>query len=423
MDVTDLRRQDEMRLQLMEDPTDYHIMKPPTSMPKYITEAVKKPTKVVLDEDTYVKSIENIIERDFFPNIPILKRKLDQLDSVDYYSKNCRLYDESTIGDEQSETNRNLDNFFDKYTSDDNNSFEIIHEKDKLERYKKYNWAFESKYNFNGKDMLHYMNNQILSIEDREKFDLLVDGSIDLINDKPAVPDSWDFKVRNNFMFTPDGIEPKDNIKLLENGTYLHKSTNNTSNKKEVIHRNTNFNNSLENVIGNNLMSPLELPHTPSMMSDSSWDTASVSKSTRDYGLVPMTPSITPGNQSPLMTWGNIAATPLNLEQRSSSPSRFIINDNSKRENLARNLDNKGRLKSKLSVLQSSMQQDQSIPATPLSMASSKHSKISMKSSASTMTINRKVSYLTPAAEALARKLQSIKSSKETPFGGIFNQR
>ncbi|KAG9145464.1 hypothetical protein Leryth_021454 [Lithospermum erythrorhizon] len=46
----------------------------PTSLPK------KQST--VLDEDTYVAAIEKIIERDFFPDIPKLRDRLDWLEAV-----------------------------------------------------------------------------------------------------------------------------------------------------------------------------------------------------------------------------------------------------------------------------------------------------------------------------------------------------
>ncbi|KAL3652854.1 hypothetical protein CASFOL_002535 [Castilleja foliolosa] len=42
----------------------------------------RRRSPAVLDEDTYVASIEKIIERDFFPDIPKLRDRLDWLQAV-----------------------------------------------------------------------------------------------------------------------------------------------------------------------------------------------------------------------------------------------------------------------------------------------------------------------------------------------------
>ncbi|WOL20731.1 protein DGCR14 [Canna indica] len=42
----------------------------------------QKRCAVVLDEDTYIAGIENIIERGFFPNIPRLRDRLDRLEVI-----------------------------------------------------------------------------------------------------------------------------------------------------------------------------------------------------------------------------------------------------------------------------------------------------------------------------------------------------
>ena len=50
------------------------------SVPK-ITPLRKKPKKVVVDEDTYLKSVQDIIERDFYPDLPKLRNQLEWLEA------------------------------------------------------------------------------------------------------------------------------------------------------------------------------------------------------------------------------------------------------------------------------------------------------------------------------------------------------
>lgn len=159
----------------------------------------------------------------------------------------------------------------------------------------------------------------------------------------------------------------------------------------------------------------------------------------KSYKPVAMTPILQPGvDLSPLMTWGNILATPLplsplrpddniidkhvltssshdddnyDIESHENPINRFKINQSSAREELARNLDRKNHLK----VLQNS-----STPLilvdTPLTIASSRRqrnvsdsasvtSSIRSSNPSNKSSIHAMRNKLTPAGLALANKL------------------
>eukprot|EP01052_Picozoa_sp_SAG31_P062955 SAG31_NODE_21915_length_538_cov_0.674260_1_plen_79_part_01 len=45
--------------------------------------AKKRKAQTVLDEDTYISSMTKIIERDFFPGLPKLRRQIEVMEAVD----------------------------------------------------------------------------------------------------------------------------------------------------------------------------------------------------------------------------------------------------------------------------------------------------------------------------------------------------
>jgi hypothetical protein len=88
----------------------------------------------------------------------------------------------------------------------------------------------------------------------------------------------------------------------------------------------TNFQ-TARKVIGGFDFSPLEPPHTPSVYSEDSSSSVAEEGGVKAYRTVPMTPLIVPGaTASPLMTWGDIAGTPLILDrsQYVSSSSSMV---------------------------------------------------------------------------------------------------
>ncbi|KAI3467390.1 hypothetical protein Pfo_024053 [Paulownia fortunei] len=171
-----------------------------TSTPDFATRKRRR-SPTVLDEDTYVAAIEKIIERDFFPDIPKLRDRLDWLQAVrthdpvlirdaqlkilerrrlrkggdsaadaslrsttatpgSFFLRNTSVtpsfyneHKENVVsdeldgsgegGEEQVDVSLSLDDFLRKYTSEDNESFSRIMEKVNRKKKEKYGYLLE----------------------------------------------------------------------------------------------------------------------------------------------------------------------------------------------------------------------------------------------------------------------------------------
>lgn len=407
-----------IQLHKIQDPLSLQLMPPPIGTISKRRDPIQQhpqynyKKKKIVSEEEYLEDIGNIIERDFFPQLHSLKQQ-DLGDLASIASVDSR--------DQRISASQSLDAYFGLHMSEDNRSFHDILEKDTEERQRKFHWAFDNinqigdKYQQDHK-MLYYMDNRVLSLEEREKFDLILNEPTTSTNDRPAVPKSWENQIRNPFMFAPDAV-----IKSFdEKGDVFYKTIENQtqgkvteSRQKQIIYKNTHFEDNQVTVIP---PSPYELPHTPSQFSDNgSWDTNSVvstqKKKNRDYRLVEMTPNINPVDKSPMMTWGQVIATPMiltaNTPQVSNTnsslvnvtdTSSFLISDVSQRELIARKLENKSN--------KSTTGDISSTPRSTLSMKST----ISGKSVRSTMSSKSKASSgrygnLSDAGLKLANKL------------------
>ncbi|KDO19888.1 hypothetical protein SPRG_14731 [Saprolegnia parasitica CBS 223.65] len=384
--------------------------------------------KQVLEEDAYVEALDAIIERDFFPDLPKLKYQTMWLDAL--ATKNAALIaqvrqyiandqqkrpqtktssrsqqsltggskrkraddegasawdvptpprtssdidepteDDATVDDageapSKATATMTLNHFLATHTSEDNAAFEELQEKAVAEHKKKYHWAFDD----------DHANTRLLLLPDGTKMTqerrLLMDKACDtklaLEDARPVAPDTWTFRARNQLLFPPDletsraicklEATTTGDVLLLENGTppapdrALTKSLRTGAVAKkpmETVYANSRFSSAF--------LASQELP--PDIAPAAPLD------------LVEMTPLIVPGdgNGSPLMTWGDIAATPMILP--SETPARtwcspraeralihapvdrpvFEIKDKSKREKLALAMDakNKQRMKAK----------------------------------------------------------------------------
>ncbi|KAK6119010.1 hypothetical protein DH2020_047249 [Rehmannia glutinosa] len=184
----------------------------------------------VLDEDTYVAAIEKIIERDFFPDIPKLRDRLDWLQAVRTHDPvlirdaqlkiierrrlrksgdsaadsspplhHCDPCDElegnGDGGEEQVDVSLSLDDFFKKYTSEDNESFLRIIEKVNRKRKEKYGYLLEC-----GSSDENSGNNLIENGNKREK--TATDGYG--TSDQPvSTLEGWNYTPKNLLMYHP----------------------------------------------------------------------------------------------------------------------------------------------------------------------------------------------------------------------------
>jgi hypothetical protein len=408
----------------MEDPVELHVMPPPIARPKFRDivqldpERIDRKRKVrVLDEEIYQDTMGRIIERDFFPELAWERKQVDG---------------ESGIERDMDE-HESLDAFLAANTSEDNASFEEIINKDKKERRRRLHWLYEANDGRReGMLGLYYLGGGVLSAEERERMDQLLETNPRIGDDRQNGADSWRFRVRNQLMFPPElddsldtchpalGDGPAQRPALPSTGRLLiaNKAKSSTITvdsrlqNKTIQHRNTRL-------IGEPVLahpaSPLERPHSPSEYSQADSLDASgfLGTTTRSYRPVAMTPLIEPGVQdSPLITWGEAASTPLVLtsdndalrfnpllprqplqsEERPCPPSKnvspaFKIKELSSREALARSLD---------PVTQSKKDGD-------LLIARRRR------------TFSRKTVALTPAALSLAARIRSS-NGPTTPF-------
>ncbi|KAL7625477.1 hypothetical protein AAE478_004697 [Parahypoxylon ruwenzoriense] len=233
-----VRRRDDMELM------------PPPPPPKRI----KRPKKI-LDEDSYTDALSRIIARDFFPGLLESETQQEYLDAIEsrdaewISSASRRLQQVMTpghrrirrgtslapgaqtpqggfVGDTpmsmssetttftlketvEVDTNMSLGAFQSKYTSEDNESFYKLLDKQNSKKAEKYAWLWT------GNKMPSKMQLKQKQIEAKlmEKRSLTDDGfkkdrlAIKDREEKPAQPDTWRSLPNNSLMFIPEGIE------------------------------------------------------------------------------------------------------------------------------------------------------------------------------------------------------------------------
>ena len=235
--------------------TDNQLMPPP---PKRI----KRP-KNVIDEEAYTDAISDIIARDFFPGLleaEVQQEYLNAQDSGDrawISSASRRLEHVMTPGRKRGrrgtsiqtpsrtsaadtprggfvgdtpmsvvsevttvteseasvkvDTNMSLDKFQSLYTSEDNESFYKLIDKQNQKRAEKYEWMWTGNNQKPSKMMLKQKEIEVKLLQSGVS---LVDNggdrkrlAIQDVSDKPARPDSWKHKPDNGLMFAPESIE------------------------------------------------------------------------------------------------------------------------------------------------------------------------------------------------------------------------
>jgi hypothetical protein len=192
----------------------------------------------------------------------------------------------------------------------------------------------------------------------------------------------------------------------------LSTSVSTSSARGDISHRNTRLSATfLAQQRTGVTPSPLENSHTPTATATPSDADEEAGNDGKKYSFVAMTPSPAPsalGLSSPLVTWGDIAGTPLALDPSladiGGSQQRFTMQDPPRRERLANAL-----------VLE--VQQRKRSTAQPSSSGTPR-----------ARTAAETLSRLTPAAQALARKLHTPGRgekwvSSASPFGGGLQQK
>jgi hypothetical protein len=226
----------------------------------------------IVDEDRYIEMLENVIEKNYFPHIPILEKQLEYMDNNETFDIQTlrNIYQElfpkvplpkvpatsssfssSVRGENKYEEHRDISSFtipefFQSYMSEDNYSFLKIQEQDLQNFRRKYHWLYEpnphllltsgersqahpalpapNKTNIKkqraGMLMLYYINDKVLSQEQREKLDETLESKELSFNDsRPNNTDYGQFRVRNSLMFYPDLQEAEKTHQIIDNDT------------------------------------------------------------------------------------------------------------------------------------------------------------------------------------------------------------
>lgn len=239
-----MAQQDDESKALARKASETSLMPPPPPSKK-----IKRPRKV-LDEESYTETLSHIIARDFFPGLletETQQEYLDALSSKDpawIASASQRLQHVMTpgrrnpqstpkhfqdggktpttfVGDTPAsaapsgasrapgvDANMSLSKFQASYTSEDNESFYKLVDKQNQKKAEKYAWLWR------GNKM---PSNQMIKqkeVEDKIKLtrSLVDDGykkdrlAIKDKEERPAQADSWNADPRNGLMFSPDGV-------------------------------------------------------------------------------------------------------------------------------------------------------------------------------------------------------------------------
>jgi protein DGCR14 len=104
-------------------------------------DAMKRKT-IVLEEEEYMKNLEAIVLRDYFPDLGKLQVYKSQADNtlLNKHTGQAKEIIEKSEDKAIDISNMTLDEYLHKYTSEDNKSFEKLFEKQKEKEAKKYAW-------------------------------------------------------------------------------------------------------------------------------------------------------------------------------------------------------------------------------------------------------------------------------------------
>lgn len=328
----------------------------------------KRTKSKILDEESYIEKIGDIIQRDFFPHLEKLKAQNEYIEALEQNDtkKMRELYEKYSFerprterlaspatfetpvhkensSDDEPESSRSasaesevkkleaeeqkigLDEFLSNNTSEDNASFEeILVENEKKHRLK-YAWLYKTE-----------TEPKILAVESDKDQPLAIEGR----NKKLAFEiDTWSYINKNYIMYVPDGVEL-----TLDEKIELAKK------RQVVIHSNTRlkvnpFNEQQNKETINELAKIQSKANDGKIGVDGKEIVRTDTPRINGYTILG-TPSPMPDGilDSPIMTWGQIEGTPFRLDGgdtpllHSSQGPSFRMAEPTKREKIAMQL-------------------------------------------------------------------------------------
>ncbi|KAK4014908.1 hypothetical protein OUZ56_027421 [Daphnia magna] len=396
--------------------------------------------KKVLDEDDYVRKLESIIQRDFFPDLTKLQVQAAYLEAMETNDivKLREIYEKYSVGPgvhdsrrghatpstfetptrdfqdnvsvHSSSTNtskrttvdvqESLDEFLFKNTSEDNESFEEMMDEAKRKHRLKYSWLYDVEDDSKSKQE---SNLALPSIEKQA-----------IEDSKPALVETWNYRVKNSIMYVPEGAPytleervkyalDKDHIQHCN--THYQSNPFDESRNREALHKaaqlQTNTRQGHVDVDGKEIKS--NAPPTVN-------------------GFEFMkTPSPVPGvGASPLMTWGEIEGTPFRLDgsdtplpSSSAGVGAFQLQPVSERDRIGHKLaekvgqgyrDRRGRSRPSAATMAS----PRSSSGTPSKTAG---------------TLSQRIALMSPAARRLATSRLGIRLSTDPALQASYTPR
>ncbi|XP_035248165.1 splicing factor ESS-2 homolog [Anguilla anguilla] len=348
--------------------TALELHKPPN-------EDVKTTKRKILDEETYIESLEKIIQRDFFPDVTKLRAQKDYLEAeengdlekmreiaIKYGSSLSKSTPRSTApyvtpatfetpegrpgsptsmhgklkarsgeegkGEEEEKPLPSLDKFLAKTTSEDNASFEQIMELADDKEKVRHAWLYEAEAEYNQR------HQELMALPSSEQ---------QALEAGKAGVETWEYKAKNALMYYPEGVKDEEAV---------------FKKPRDVLHKNTRF----QGDPFSKALNKSQLQQAAALNAqfkqgkvgpDGKELTAHDSPKVNGYGFEG-TPSPAPGvAESPLMTWGEIESTPFRLDgsdspytERSHGPS-FKIPEPGRRERLGLKMANEAAAKNR----------------------------------------------------------------------------
>ncbi|MCJ1306965.1 hypothetical protein MMC25_000609 [Agyrium rufum] len=367
------------------------LMPPPALPVKHI----KRPAKV-LDEDTYTDALSHIIARDFFPGLLETETQqeylsaLESKDSEWIAAAGRKLTEVMTPGPDgrrlrgrrgtsmtprvnmadstprgyrgetpmsvvsdapsmmttsstqterpQVDTNMSLGAFQTKYTSEDNESFYKLLDKQNTKKSEKYSWLWSNN-KIPASRQIAYRNRETKLLSERNAQEMEDSGTQLILAEAPdkrqAMPDTWKSKPNNSLMFAPDSVE--DSLQTVQQRA----EEESRAAPKAVLYDNTR----MPVPTTNPHVHDGSIPPSPSLSAiqeaiagrprPSASETASPGSETprvNGYAFVDSEPTPAPSQLS--SAWDTDANSSLLLGSGSSTPNPFQLKESSQREAL-----------------------------------------------------------------------------------------